>query len=113
MLEDSEIDILQNKLLRYENIISQLVRNVESNNVDLVENSENDKIITTQSGNQFKVIDETKDLGELNMKEYNVLKRQDDLIQYNKVTKYCSKAGITWGWTSTVVGIGKVFMGFL
>ena len=113
MSEDSEIDI--NKLLRYENIISQLVRNIESNNADLtvVENSENVKIVTTQSGNQFKVVDETKDLTELNMKEYNVLKRQDDLIQYNKVTKYCSKAGITWGWTSTVVGIGKVFMGFL
>lgn len=70
------------------------------------------KSIQTDSGNTFVVIDNGKDLEEINKVEYNAIHSQEDFYKYEKTREYCNKVGTAWGWGAFVIGMGRLAISF-
>lgn len=85
------------KILLNDSIIDKIKYNKETNNI----NEDN-----------YKIVDKVHDLEMLDKKEYDIIKKQDDYVNYNKITTYIKKGSMLYGIVNTVVGIGSLLFLF-
>ena len=115
---------LKKKIKKYETLMKHLMDNSDSESEDLnnnqlhiIEEKEKDgtthMMVETKLGDAFVIINSGKDLKELNQNEYNIIKCQDDLHNYDKSCNYYKKIGTAWGWTTFVAGLGRLAFGLL
>jgi len=71
------------------------------------------KKINSDIGESFIIMDEKKDLKEINKKEYNTIKEQENLHQYNKGSSVLKKLGPIYTVGSTTIKYGKYLFGLL
>ena len=131
-LEQQKIKKLERKIKKYEALIKNLIENSDSESEDSTycdESNDRNNINTnsiiiekekdgttyvlsqTKLGDAFVIVDDTKDLTELNKNELNIIKCQDDLHNYEKSCNYYKKVGTAWGWTTFIAGIGRLAFG--
>jgi len=81
----------------------------DSNSVD----GEYHKKIKSKIGESFYIFENGKDMEELNIKDKEIIYRQDDYSKYNKTCTNFEKFNNIYGWGMTVVGYGKWLVGIL
>ena len=72
----------------------------------------NTKKVKSDIGESFLVIESGKDLSEVDIKEYNAIVEQDELVNFIKAKNYIKKTGYLYSIGSTVVKVGA-FIGLL
>ncbi len=127
-MSNHEVIKLKRKLKKYNEIIKTLAKEEE---LDSSSNSNNNKsvyksviienhvdcgvgsktkVLPSELGDSFLVIDETRDLDELNKSEQNAIHAQDYLSKADKTKKYFRRINNSYGWVCTVLGVSRLLV---
>ena len=69
------------------------------------------KKVRSEIGESYLILDENRDIDELNQSERNIIKRQDDFKKYDNVCKQLNKFSSVYGWGVAIVSCGRWFFG--
>jgi len=117
-LEQKKIKRLEHKIKKYEEVLKDLMDGSDSDNSDtnkyIVEKEKDGTthiLVDTKLGDAFEVIEGGKDLSELRKNEFDMIRCQDDLHNYEKTCEYYKKIGTAWSVTSFVTSVGRLVFG--
>lgn len=134
LCKDKQISNMKKKIEKYKETLNYLLDenlndtnyiNNTSNTDDNYDNSDlyesiiiykdNDgytqKKINSNLGESFLIVENGKDLSELNKNELRAVNKQNNLRKYEKIKKYVKKTNSVYGIISSVAKIGKYFIG--
>ena len=108
---------LRYKLQKCEDLLKELLEEKNDsdseNEIFMEENNDGhfDKKIYSDLGESFILLEEFKDLDELDRREQKLLKEQDNLKNYEKNKKYFNKFISAYGLGIIVTNIGRFLIG--
>ena len=110
-----KVQRMKSKIQKYETILKDLMEDSDDEEDEIIVernvHGETNKTVSGKLGDSYYIVDNGKNLEELNKSEYDAIKSQDDLYKYNKAKNAATKAGTVWGWTIGILGLGKVAFG--
>lgn len=112
---------LKKKLKKYNDVIKSLVReenldkDIQSSSyksviIDNYIDGRKKKVLPSHLGESFLIIEEVRDLDELNKSEQIAIRAQDNLSTLDKTKKYIKRINNSYGWICSVVGVGRVLL---
>lgn len=113
----SEVRRLRKKVKRYEEILKDLIDEeselTESSIFEKDRDGNIQKKVMTTLGESFWVVDQGRDLSELNKSIYQAIKKQDSYRNYKNVETNFKTAGGVYGWANYILGVGNLVVWFL
>jgi len=119
---NSEIIKLKKKLKKYDEVLRTLaVDEGDDNDKELYKSvlvynpvdGQDKKMLPTELGESFLVLDEGKDLDELNKNEQNAIEQQTYLSRADRTKRYLRQLNNSYGWVCTVFGVTKIMAAVL
>jgi hypothetical protein len=109
----SEVQRLKKKIKRYEEILKEIEDDEENELLQssIFERNKNgtiQKVVRSNLGSGFLVLDQGRDLDELNKSTYNAIAKQDSYSQYKRVEQNVKEAGGVYAWTTYMFGIANL-----
>jgi hypothetical protein len=119
MNKDQEVIKLKKKLKKYNDILKELAAEEETDTNKsvyksiIIETGTQKKVLPSDLGESFLVVDDIKNLDELNKNEQVIIHAQDDLSKAEKTKKYFKRLNNSYGWVCTAFGVSRLVVALL
>lgn len=117
--KEKEFIEMKRKLEKYESVISALVSEMNTHEDDknktiiFEEDGYEVKNVNSDIGENYCIMDNKKNLEELNKDELKSLEKQTEYHNYENITKYVDKGSVVYKISNTITKAGKFFIGFI
>jgi hypothetical protein len=117
--KEKEFIEMKRKLEKYESVISTLVgeinTKVDKKNKTIIfeEDGYEVKNVNSEIGENYIIMENKKNLDELNKDELKSLEKQTELHDYENINKYVNEGSTVYNIGNTITKAGKFFLGFI